>query len=568
MKLEFIKEAQLEFLKEGQYIEKGETPQQRIGEILDKVKEYEPMYKWEGLSDLIGEMIDKNYLSLSTPGFSNFGRKPKPGSNTVPLPASCNIITVGDSISSIALSNAEVKMLSKLGAGVGTNYTRISQKGTELSEGFFTNPKLDWIEDDVAAAQKVSQGAKRRGYDTPFISILDLEFDDLMKRIDKLNPDETDPLINNTVGVIIPEGFWKELDGGNKEFQRRIIKALKEKQKHGRVYLLDIENCNKNSSPVYEALKIKVEATNICTEFIQPLFEDMTSVCVISAINLVYWDIIKENTLMIKAAYYFLDIMNEEYIKLTKGIPFMERAHKAAKDKRDIGLGVLGFHELLQMKGFAYGDMFSRKLNKDIFKTLRELGEEATYQMGLDVGSPRLCKEAGMVRRNCSLMMVAPNKSTSFISGATSGGIEPFMSNVFMKSLAKIQHVFKNRHLEKILSDKGFDTRKVWESIEDTNGSVAHLTFLSDHEKDVFKTFAEISPKDLIDLAADRQEYIDMGQSLNLMFRPNYTIKDIYEMHRYGFDKGIKTFYYGYPTAHAAIEIKGESWKTCISCAD
>jgi ribonucleotide reductase alpha subunit len=129
MKLKFIGKAQLEFLKEGQYIEEGETPEQRISEIVEKVREYEPMYKWEGLADIVSEMIEKNYLSLSTPGFSNFGRKPKKGSNTIPLPASCNIITVGDSIASIALSNAEVKMLSKLGAGVGTNYTRVAEKG-------------------------------------------------------------------------------------------------------------------------------------------------------------------------------------------------------------------------------------------------------------------------------------------------------------------------------------------------------------------------------------------------------------------------------------------------------
>lgn len=937
MKLDFIGEAQLEFLKEGQYIEKGETPEQRITEIVDRVREYEPMYKWEGLADLIQEMIEKNYLSLSTPGFSNFGRKPKPGANTVPLPASCNIITVGDSIQSIALSNAEVKMLSKLGAGVGSNYVLVSEKGTELSEGFYTNPKLDWIEDDVRAAQKVSQGAKRRGYDTPFILITDKEFDDLMARIDKNNPDKGDPLINNTVGIVIPEGFWQEIDNGNKEYQRRIIKSLKQKQKTGRVYLLDIENCNKNCSPVYKKLGLKIQATNICcvtgeqlvatkygfknvkelsdlniplnlfdneniydssamlyrgywdtykvtlkngmthtitpnhnlvvrdknrkiynksidtglsvgdkvliqtnkglfgkrnetglafllglflgdgsnvsfnstqislwendfdllneieeickefynrkgvrlhhtnklpkfidkstgdsdvnkkslttsifnnngfhfkkgeipnwiwdaneethwqmlrgllyadgtigdynkgksfgqpinlslasidynllqkiqliavnlglnvkiynhrkagkqelpkndgsgdkalyetkslyrlvlsnkndllkiedntkflsrkgveierkdyrdnshksseiisieyqgkqdvycptvdsdkhlwicngvitsnTEFIQPLFEDMTSVCVIAAINAVHWDKIRKRPDMIKAAYYFLDIMNEEYVKLTKDIPFMERAHKAARDKRDIGLGVIGFHELLQSKDFAYGDMYSRNLNKDIFRTLRTIGEEATYQMGVDVGVPALCKEAGMIRRNCSLNMVAPNKSTSFISNDTSGGIGPFTSNITFRALAKIQHVSKNKNLKIKLIQKNKDTREVWDSIVDNNGSVSHLDFLSDHEKDVFKTFEEISPKDLIDLAADRQEFIDMGQSLNLMFRPNYSIKDIYEIHRYGFKKGIKTFYYGYNSAHAALEKAGKSWDDCVSCAD
>lgn len=568
MTLEFLKDPQIEFLREGLYIEENETPQQRVKEIVNRVKDYEVMYNYPNLSVLIEEMIDKNYLSLSTPVFSNFGRKKKEGQNTQPLPASCNIVTVGDSIQSIALSNAEVKMLSKLGAGVGSNYTKVSEKGTKLSEGFYSNPKLDWIEDDVRAAQKVSQGAKRRGYNTPFISILDKEFDDLMLRVDKTNPDKGDPLINNTVGVSLPIGFRKELDNGNKEYQRRMIKALKQKQKTGKVYLLDVENCNENCSPVYKKLGLTIEATNICTEFIQPLFKDMTSVCVISAVNAVYWDEINKRPDMIGAMFYFLDILNEEYIKLSEGIPFMERAREAASKKRDIGLGLVGFAELLQMKGYAYGDIYSRKLNKEIFETIRACGEKATKDMAIHLGAADICKKAGLVRRNASLMMVAPNKSTSFISGATSGGIEPFMSNIFVKSLAKIQHVFKNKNLEKVLSKYEKNTIETWDSIQKNNGSVQHLKFLTPQEKDIFKTFSEISPKDIIDLAADRQVYIDMGQSLNLVFRPNYSMKDIYEIHKYGFNKGIKTFYYGYPSAHAAMEKDGEKWDDCVSCSD
>ena len=224
--------------------------------------------------------------------------------------------------------------------------------------------------------------------------------------------------------------------------------------------------------------------------------------------------------------------------------------------------------ELFQMKGYAYGDMYSRALNKEIFKTIREAGEEVTYDLGSRLGSPKYCEMAGMVRRNCSLMMVAPNKSTSFISGETSGGIEPFMSNVFFKSLAKIQYVWKNKHLEALLEKLGKNNSVVWGSIEDNNGSIQHLDFLDDYQKSIFRTFSEISPKDMIDLASDRQEFIDMGQSLNLMFRKNYTIKDIYDIHKYAWDKDIKTLYYAYNSAHAALEKDGEKWDNCVSCSD
>tara|TARA_R110000782_G_scaffold130857_1_gene222568 strand:- start:1867 stop:3567 length:1701 start_codon:yes stop_codon:yes gene_type:complete len=566
MKLEFLKEAQIEFLREGQYIQANESPEDRFEEIIAKVREYEPMYS-EGLADRIKYTVYKNIFSLSTPVISNFGRPINPKRNSQELPASCYIVTVGDSIVSIYNSIGQVAVASKLGGGVGSDFQLVAQKGTELDEGFYSNSKLDWVEDSVGAGQKVSQGAKRRGYNTPFMSIEDNDFDELMRRIDKTNPDKNDRLINNTVGIILPEGFRDKLSK-DKEAQRRYMKALKAKKSSGKVYFLDVHNSNKNSSPVYKKLGLKVATTNICTEFLQPLFPDLTSVCVISALNMVHWKEIKENPQIIKDAIMFLDIVNEEYIKLSEGVEFLEKARKSAIEKRDIGLGTLGLAELFQMEGFAYGDMYSRALNKEIYSTIRKYAEEATYELGLKLGSPKYCEMAGMVRRHASLMMIAPNKSTSFISAATSGGQEPFLSNTFMKTLAKIQYVWKNPHLKALLESKGKDNIITWESIEDSNGSVQHLDFLTDYEKGVFKTFSEVSPKDIIDLASDRQEFIDMGQSLNLMFRKNYTMADIYDIHKYAWDKGIKTLYYGYNSAHAALEKDGKSWDTCVSCAD
>jgi len=935
MELGFLGEAQIEFLREGRYIEPNETPQQRFEEIVERVRDYEDMYS-EGLADRISYMLDKNILSLSTPAMSNFGRPKNEERNTQDLPASCNIVTVGDSIVDIYTSIGQTAMLSKLGAGVGSDFQRVSQKGTKLTEGFFTNSKLDWIEDSVRAGQKVSQSSKRRGYNTPFISIEDEDFYELMSRVDKNNPDKGDPLVNNTVGIILPVGFRDKLKS-DKESQKRYLKVLKARQKTGKVYMLDTENCMKNNSPVYSKLGYDQWTTNICcvtgdqmvateygfktvkelsdynkplslfdnegvhsstamlyrgfddtykitlkngmshtvtsnhelvvrerngktyrqsidtglslgkkvliqtnkglfgkrnepglafllglflgdgneqgnglrlslwendfdlieevesvcnefckrdgikfhhssnkvlkfidgytgdsnvkrknlyttvfnangfpfkkgeiphwildadeethwqlirgiliadgtvgdyntgksfgqpinlslasidlellkvlqiitanlglktkiyslrgecksllpkndgtneyqeydsktiyrlvlsnksdlleleentgfltrkgvkieervyrdnshksseiisiesvgkqdvycptvdsdkhlwvcnglitsnTEFIQPLFDDMTSVCVISALNLVHWDEIKDNPQMIKDAFMFLDILNEEYILLTEGVPFMERARKAAINKRDVGLGTLGLAELFQMKGFAYGDVQSRAINKEIYSTIRKYGEEYTKEIGEKLGSAPICKEAGMTRRNASIMMIAPNKSTSFISKATSGGREPFMSNMFLKSLAKIQYVFKNPHLEKLLESKGMNKADVWDSIQDNNGSVQHLDFLDKQEKDVFRTFSEVAPKDIIDLASDAQKFVDMGQSLNLVFRKNYTLQDIYEIHKYAWEKDIKTLYYAYPSAHAALEKDGESWDTCVSCAD
>lgn len=566
MKLDFLQQPQIEFLKEGKYIKNNETPEQRFTEIVEKVREYEKDYG-EGLANRIKVLIEKNILSLSTPVLANFGRKKDPKKNTHPLPASCYIITVDDSIVEIYDSIAQAAVASKLGGGVGSDFQSVAQKGTEIDEGFYTNSKLDWIEDIVGAGQKVSQSSVRRGYVTPFIGIDDKDFDEVMRRIDKTNPDKRDRLINNTVGVILPEDFDERIQTDS-ELKRRYLIVLKARQKTGKVYIGHTANMNKNSSPVYKKLGLKVKTTNICTEFLQPLFPDLTSVCVISAFNLVYWDEIKKDPQIIKDVFTFGDIVNEEYVKLSEGVKFLEKAHNSAKKKRDIGIGALGFHELLQKKGFAYGDMYSRALNKEIFSTIRKYGEETTRGLGEKLGSPEYCQKAGMVRRNASLMMIAPNKSTSFLSGATSGGIEPFMSNIFMKSLAKIQFVKKNEYLEKVLEGYGKNTLEVWDDIQGNNGSVQHLDFLTEHEKNVFKTFSEISPKDIIDLCSDRQEFVDMGQSLNLVFRKNYSLKDIYDIHKYAWSKDIKTLYYAYPSAHAALERDGESWDSCVSCAD
>lgn len=556
---------QIEFLKEKDYLKGDETLEDRIGAIVGVVRKYEPQYS-EGLAERIKYLIENQILSLSTPQLANLGRPSRKGSTD--LPCSCNIVTVPNSIAGIYYSIGEVAMLSKLGAGVGTDFTGVYNKGTYLDEGFYSNSKLDWAEDTVSASQKVSQGALRRGYSVPFFSIEDVEFYDILKRIHKTNPNKFDPFVNNNVGFIIPVGYRDRIRNGDKEAQKRFLKLMELRQSEGKIYLLDVENCNKNQSPVYEILEQQVVATNICTEALTPQYNDKTFACVLSSLNLVHWDTIKQNPQMIKDAFMFLDIVVEEYIRLTENIPFLEKARRSAIEKRDIGLGTLGFHEYLQSKDCAYGDVISRRLNREIYSTIRKYGEETTQELAEKLGSPKMCQDAGLIRRNVSLMMIAPNKSTSFICGNTSLGIEPFMSNYFIKALAGIQSVFKNKYLEKLLEVKGRNNPNVWQSISENLGSVQHLDFLTKEEKSVFKTASEVSPKDIIDLAADRQEFIDMAQSLNLFNRPNYTLKDIYDMHMYAFDRGIKTLYYFYPQAHAAQERQGESWQTCESCAD
>jgi ribonucleoside-diphosphate reductase alpha chain len=555
---------QIEFLNKKNYLN-GNTLEGRVDEICSVVKKYEHLYS-DGLADRIKGYILDQILSPSTPQWSNLGKLKSKG--TTPLPASCYIINPTDSIQGIYYSIGETAMMSKLGGGVGADFSSLADKGTLVEEGFYTNSKLDWIEDAVSASQKVSQGSQRRGYSVPFISIDDPEFYDLLKRREKTNPDKNDPLVGNNIGVKLPPGFAGRIADKDKELQKRYLECLSIRESDGSLYLLHVDNCNKNQSPVYEKLQHLVESTNICCEITSPKYEDKSFVCVICSLNSVHWDTIQTNPQIIKDAAMFLDINVSEFIRLTEGVPFMEKARRSAIEKRDIGLGVLGFHEYLQSKGAAFGDLQSRRINKEIFSTIRRYMDEYAIEIGEKLGSPAMCEEAGLVRRNVSLMMVAPNKSTSFICGSTSLGIEPFFSNYFVKSLAGIQTTFKNKDLQRLLVEKGMDTVEVWDSILNNLGSVQHLDFLNKNEKAIYKTFSEVSPKDIIDLAADRQVDIDMAQSINLCNRPNYTKKDIYEIHKYAWERGLKTLYYYFPQAHAALEKDGDKWDSCESCAD
>src|SRR5690606_38929801 len=274
-------------------------------------------------------------------------------------------------------------------------FLHVSETGTEIDTGFFSNDKVDWIEDSVRVAQKVSQ-TNRRGYTVPFISIEDKSFYDLMARADKKKPNKHDLLVTNNIGIILPEDCWDKLPK-DKELQKRYLQVTQQRKAKGKIYLLDVRNCNKNLSPVYEKLGHKVDTTNICTEVLSPSYSDKTMTCIIASLNLAHWDEIKSNKQIIKDAYMFLDINVEEYIKLTEGVPFLDRARKSAMDKRDIGLGTMGFHTYLQSKGFAFGDIGSRIVNREIFSTIREVGEEYTKEIGEKLGSPALCEEAGMV---------------------------------------------------------------------------------------------------------------------------------------------------------------------------
>jgi ribonucleoside-diphosphate reductase alpha chain len=239
----------------------------------------------------------------------------------------------------------------------------------------------------------------------------------------------------------------------------------------------------------------------------------------------------------------------------------MERAYNFAKENRALGLGVLGWHSLLQSKKYPFNSQEAYDLNSKIFKEIEASSYKASAQLAERFGTPKLLEGYG--RRNTTLNAVAPTTSSAFILGQVSQGIEPIWSNIYVKDIAKIKTTIKNPFLVALLKEKGMDTQEVWRNIRDRDGSVQHLDFLSEEEKDVFKTYAEIDQMDIIYQAANRQNHIDQGQSVNIIVHPDMPTKDINKIHITAWRLGLKSLYYQH-SMNAAQKFKQK--KDCASC--
>jgi ribonucleotide reductase alpha subunit len=301
--------------------------------------------------------------------------------------------------------------------------------------------------------------------------------------------------------------------------------------------------------------------THNCNEITLHSDEENSFVCVLSSLNLLHWEEIK-NTDAIETMIYFLESVNDEFVEKSENLPFMRHAYNFAKEHRALGLGVLGWHSYLQYKNIAFDSMEANLENASIFKTISERCNQATRSLAEIYGETDLLKGYGV--RNTHTMAIAPTTSSSFILGQVSPSIEPLNSNYFVKKLAKGNFTYKNPFLIKLLKQKGKNSNEVWKSILTHGGSVQHLEFLDDHEKNVFKTFAEISPKQIVIQAAQRQKYIDQGQSLNIMIEPSTKAKLVSELMIFAWQQGIKGLYYqrgGNPSQKLSREIMN-----CSSC--
>jgi ribonucleoside-diphosphate reductase alpha chain len=321
----------------------------------------------------------------------------------------------------------------------------------------------------------------------------------------------------------------------------------------GYPYILYTDNANNHTVDVYKDKGMRIHASNMCTEIMLPSNPEWSFVCCLSSVNLLHYDAWKDTDL-IDTMIAFLDAVMEEFILKLEALrdhadhdkrlafTFMERAYNFAKANRALGLGVLGYHSYLQANLIPFESDAAKALNKSMFETIRVQADAATKTLATEHGEPEVLKGYG--RRNTTLLSIAPTTSSAFILGQVSQGIEPVWSNCYTKDVQKMKTTLKNPFLVDLMIAKGQDKKEVWDSIRDNDGSVQHLDFLSEEEKATFRTFAEIDQHAIIEQAAERQVFIDQGQSLNIMVPPDIPVKDINQLYIKAWKLGIKSLYY------------------------
>lgn len=544
MKLEWMTPESRAFLKDGYTYD--QTAEERFIEMARSIEKYSGI---EGFGKKVLDYVQKQWLSFASPEIANLGKEKG-------LPASCNFLQLEDTFESIASGEYEMSILASQGAGTARGFSKIRPKGERYGQNGLSEGVCSWIESYASKILKVSQNGTRRGFLTAYLSVDHPEIMDFLK-IGR----EGHPITKITTAVTYPKGWMEEMLAGDKRKREIFAEVHQTRAEIGYPYQLWEDNVNKNKHQVYHDRGVWLDMSNICTECCEISTPDKEFTCVLASANLAKWDEWK-NTDFIFDMNIILDCVVSEYIDKAKQIKGLEKAVKFAEEHRAIGVGVMGFHTLLQMKGFAYGDVLSRGLNKTIFKYIREESDRASKWMAKEWGEPAYLKGYG--DRNTSRIAIAPTKSTSAIMGFVSQGIEPIKNNYHTKDLAKIMIDWKNPQLESLLESKGKNTSEVWDDILLHNGSVQHLEFLDKNEKDVFKTFTEISQLDLIKMAADRQEYIDQSQSLNVNIPSNTPAKDILKLSVEAWRSGIKTMYYQYSVNQA--QEYTQSILSCSSC--
>lgn len=538
------------------YLLEGETPRSMYRRV---ARAAACAINQQSLEDrFFDAMYEKNWLCPASPVLSNLGTNRG-------LSISCFGVDTPDSVDGIYKSLHEMAMLTKHGGGVGISLSRIRGRGELIKGGSNGRSEgiVPWAKCYDTAIIATSQGNVRRGAASINLNIDHKDFDEFLS-IRRPQGDVNRQCLNLHQCAILSDDFMNKVENGNVEARDKWVELLKTRLETGEPYIMFEDTVNNNSPAAYKNNNLKVSMTNICSEIVLHTDEEHSFICCLSSLNLVKWDEWKDTDLVNLTVMFLNGVLNE-FIERAKLLPGFTKAVRSAVKGRAIGIGVLGWHTLLQHKNLPFDSFDSMMLNAQVFKKINDDSIAASKDMAKIYGEPEWCRGTGMY--NTHLVAIAPTRSNSIISGDVSPGIEPIIANAYTDKTAKGVFIRKNKELATLLDKYGKNTDDVWKSILSDNGSVQSLKFLSESEKDVFKTAYEINQKAIIRQAGQRQKFIDQAQSLNLFFSANIDPKLFHEVHMLAWKSGIKTLYYCRSSSviKGDIASRGDDCKSCES---
>ena len=541
----WLNEESEQILNRG-YLLKGESPQKAIERVATAAAKR--LFKPE-LTETFIELVEKGWMSLSSPIWANMGTERG-------LPISCFNVHVPDHIEGITHKLGEVIMQTKIGGGTSGYFGELRERGSAVTDNGKSSGAVSFMKLFDTAMDTISQGGVRRG---AFAAYLDIDHADIHEFLEIKNIGN--PIQNLFTGVCVPDYWMQDMIDGDMAKREIWAKVLESRQQKGLPYIFFSDNINRNKPQVYKDLNMSIYASNLCSEIALPSNYDESFVCCLSSMNLELYDEWKD-TDAVKHAVYFLDAVMQEFIEKTADNYYLKSAHNFAKRHRSLGLGVMGWHSYLQKNKIAFESLDAKMLTNKIFSSIQNKAQVASTELANIYGEPEVLK--GYNLRNTTLLAIAPTTTSSAILGQTSPGIEPYSSNYYKAGLSKGNFMRKNKYLKELLSEKGIDNEDVWRSIMLNHGSVQHLTELSRQEKDVFKTFKEISQLEIITQASIRQKYIDQAQSLNINIPHSLSVKEVNRLIIEAWKLGIKTLYY--QRSQSVSKEFVSNLVTCSSC--
>ena len=527
----WLNEESQQVLNRG-YLLKGETTMDAIDRIATAASQR--LFKPE-LKEAFKELIERGWMSLSSPIWANMGTKRG-------LPISCFNVNIPDSVEGITHKVGEVIMQTKIGGGTSGYFGELRGRGAAITDNGKSSGAVSFMKLFDTTMDVVAQGGVRRG---AFAAYLDIDHPDIEEFLQI--KDIGNPIQNLFTGVCVPDYWMQDMIDGDDEKRQIWARVLESRQQKGLPYIFFTDNVNRNKPDIYKELNLSINASNLCSEIALPSTQEESFICCLASMNLELYDEWKD-TNAVKLAIYFLDAVLSEFIEKTKGNYYLQNARNFAKRHRALGLGVMGWHSYLQSIGRSFGHPLNVGLTNQIFSKIQRDTYQASIELGQIYGYAPIFNETNepniVKRRNTTLIAIAPTTSSSAILGQVSPGIEPYSSNYFKAGLAKGNFIRKNRYLQDLLKNKNLDNEETWRTIMLDGGSVQKVEGLTEDEKEMFKTFKEISQADILKQAAVRQKFIDQSQSLNINIPAEISVKDVNRLIIDAWKDGVKTLYY------------------------